>query len=147
MYFFLQTCLILWLPSWLNVKESACSAGDTRGEGSIPGLERSPGEGYGNPLQYSCLGNPTKESGRLQSIESQRVRQDLATEYPRTLYFILCLEQAGRTGEVNPALTFTRTSGAARVAGRAFLSLLYSSGPLSCMVPLEQEGEGMRLCT
>ena len=35
-------------------KESACNAGDP---GSIPGLGRSPGEGYGNPLQYSCLEN------------------------------------------------------------------------------------------
>ena len=40
---------------WLSGKESACNAGDA---GSIPGLERSPGEGNGNPLQYSCLGNP-----------------------------------------------------------------------------------------
>ena len=38
------------------VKESACNAGDL---GLIPGLERSPGEGNGNPLQYSCLENPT----------------------------------------------------------------------------------------
>ena len=37
-------------------KESACSAGDL---GSISGLGRSPGEGNGNPLQYSCLENPT----------------------------------------------------------------------------------------
>ena len=36
-------------------KESACSAGDL---GSIPWLGRSPGEGSGNPLQYSCLENP-----------------------------------------------------------------------------------------
>ena len=35
-------------------KESACSAGDP---GLIPGLERSPGEGNGNPLQYPCLEN------------------------------------------------------------------------------------------
>ena len=35
-------------------KESACNAGDL---GSIPGLGRSPGEGNGNPLQYSCLEN------------------------------------------------------------------------------------------
>ena len=35
-------------------KESACSAGDLR---SIPGLGRSPGEGNGNPLKYSCLDN------------------------------------------------------------------------------------------
>ena len=36
-------------------KESACNAGDL---GLIPGLGRSPGEGNGNPLQYSCLENP-----------------------------------------------------------------------------------------
>ena len=39
---------------WLSGKESTCSAGDS---GSIPGLGRSPGGGYGNPLQYSCLEN------------------------------------------------------------------------------------------
>ena len=33
------------------------NAGITRDAGLIPGLGRSPGEGYGNPLQYSCLGN------------------------------------------------------------------------------------------
>ena len=37
------------------VKASAYNAGDL---GSIPGLGRSPGEGNGNPLQYSCLKNP-----------------------------------------------------------------------------------------
>ena len=36
-------------------KESACNAGDP---GLSPGSERSPGEGNGYPLQYSCLGNP-----------------------------------------------------------------------------------------
>ena len=35
--------------------ESACNVGDL---GSIPGLGRSPGEGNGNPVQYSCLENP-----------------------------------------------------------------------------------------
>ena len=38
-----------------EVKASACNAGDL---GLIPGLGRSPGEGNGNPLQYSCLENP-----------------------------------------------------------------------------------------
>ena len=42
-------------PGGSNGKESACNAGDP---GSIPGSGRSPGEGNGNPLQYSCLGNP-----------------------------------------------------------------------------------------
>ena len=42
-------------PGGSEVKESACNVGDL---GSIPGSGRSPGEGNGNPLQYSCLENP-----------------------------------------------------------------------------------------
>ena len=42
-------------PDGSEVKASARNAGDL---GSIPGLGRSPGEGNGNPLQYSCLENP-----------------------------------------------------------------------------------------
>ena len=42
-------------PRWLSGKESACNV---RNEGLIPGSGRSPGEGNGNPLQYSSLGNP-----------------------------------------------------------------------------------------
>ena len=38
------------------VKNPPANAGDI---GSVPGTGRSPGEGNGNPLQYSCLGNPT----------------------------------------------------------------------------------------
>ena len=34
------------------------NAGDAGNVGSVPGWERSPGGGNGNPLQYSCLGNP-----------------------------------------------------------------------------------------
>ena len=41
----------------LEVKNLPVSAGDQRGTGLIPGLERSPGVGNGNPLQYSCLEN------------------------------------------------------------------------------------------
>ena len=41
------------------VKNSTANAGDIRDEGLIPGLERSPGGGHGNPLQHSCLENPT----------------------------------------------------------------------------------------
>ena len=40
------------------VKNPPASAGDIGDMGSIPGLGRSPGEGNGNPLQYSYLGNP-----------------------------------------------------------------------------------------
>ena len=40
------------------VKNLPVNAGDTRDVGLIPGLEKSPGGGHGNPLQYSCLENP-----------------------------------------------------------------------------------------
>ena len=57
-----------------TVKASAYNVGDS---GSIPGLERSPGEGNGNPLQYSCWKIPWMEKpGRLQSMGSQRVGHD-----------------------------------------------------------------------
>ena len=39
------------------MKNPAANAGDTRDVGSIPGWERSSGEGHGNPLQYFCLEN------------------------------------------------------------------------------------------
>ena len=45
----------LGFPGGSDSKETACNVGDL---GSIPGLGRSPGEGNGNPLQYSCLENP-----------------------------------------------------------------------------------------
>ena len=45
------------LPVGTNVKNPPASAGDVRDMGSVPGLERSPGEGYDNPLQYSWLEN------------------------------------------------------------------------------------------
>ena len=40
------------------VKNLPANAGATGNVGLIPGSERSPGEGHGNTLQYSCLGNP-----------------------------------------------------------------------------------------
>ena len=46
------------LPWWLSGEESACSAGDTGDESTIPGSERSPGGEHGSPLQYSCWENP-----------------------------------------------------------------------------------------
>ena len=44
-------------PVAQRVEESTCNDGDTGDVGSIPGLGRSPGEGNGNSLQYSCLEN------------------------------------------------------------------------------------------
>ena len=48
-------CFHFGFPGGSEVKASASNVGDL---GSIPGSGRSPGEGNGNPPQYSCLGNP-----------------------------------------------------------------------------------------
>ena len=62
-------------PGGSDGKESACNAGDL---GLIPGSGRSPGEGNGNPLHYSCLENSMERGdfGRPYSMGSQRVRHD-----------------------------------------------------------------------
>ena len=70
------------LPWWLSSRESASRAGDA---GSVPGSRRPPGEGSGNPFQYSCQGNPmdggawraighgiAKGSGRNSADEQQQ---------------------------------------------------------------------------
>ena len=52
-YMYMYICI--GFPGGSEVKASACNAGDL---GLIPGLGRSPAEGNGNPLQYSCPENP-----------------------------------------------------------------------------------------
>ena len=61
-------------------KEPACNAGDP---GSILGLVRSPGGGYGNPLQYSCLENPMDRGAWQATVrEVASVRHALASKPP-----------------------------------------------------------------
>ena len=74
----------IWTPfkKWASLvarrQRTSLPAGDV---GSVPGSGRSPGEGNGNPLQDSCLGNPTTAKlGRLQSWDHKKVRHDLATK-------------------------------------------------------------------
>ena len=62
-------------PGGSDSKASAYNAGDL---GSIPGSGRSPGEGKGNPFQYSCLENPMDGGAwwATQFMESRRVGHD-----------------------------------------------------------------------
>ena len=57
----------LGFPGGSDDKESACHEGDPGDASSIPGSGRSPGEGNGNPLQYSCLDN-SMDRGAWQAI-------------------------------------------------------------------------------
>ena len=70
----------LSFPGGSDGKASACNTGDP---GSIPGLGRSPGEGNGNPLQYSCLENP--RDGRAWQATVHGVAKSDTTEQLRDL--------------------------------------------------------------
>ena len=59
LFYFMSTYFLLGFPGGSDGRESAYSVGDL---GSIPGLGRSPRGGHANPLQYSCLENPHRES-------------------------------------------------------------------------------------
>ena len=72
----------------LNGKESACDVGDPD---LIPGSERSPGGGHGNPLQYSCLGNSMDRGawwatvmGRKESDTTKQLTQ-LSLTHPQVV--------------------------------------------------------------
>ena len=52
----------------LVVRNLPANAGDIKDKGSIPGSERSPGGGHGNPLQYSCLKNPVDRGAQQATV-------------------------------------------------------------------------------
>ena len=56
------------------IKNPCANAGDVKDSGSIPGLERFPGKGNGDPLQYSCLENPM-DRGAWRAIQSVRLNE------------------------------------------------------------------------
>ena len=60
----------------LVVKNLDINTGDIRDTGLIPGLGRSPGEGHGNPLQYSCLESPMDRGAWQATVGLQRARCD-----------------------------------------------------------------------
>ena len=55
-------------PGGTVVKNPPANAGDAQNAGLIPGSGRSPAEGYGNPLQYSCLENPMDRGARWVTV-------------------------------------------------------------------------------
>ena len=65
---------MLGFPGDSVVKNPPANAGDM---GSIPGLGRSPREGNGNPLQYSCLGNPMDRGARWATVHGVTKESDM----------------------------------------------------------------------
>ena len=74
-------------PGSSDGKESACNAGDP---GLIPGSGRSPGEGNCNPLQYSCLENPT-DRGAWQVTPHEVAESDMTERLTHTVDIYLDL--------------------------------------------------------
>ena len=67
----------LGFPGGTVVMNPPASAGDASDVGLIPGSGQSPGVGNGNPLHYSCLGNPMgRGAQRATSMGSQKVGDD-----------------------------------------------------------------------
>ena len=72
------------IPWWLKLQESACNGGDP---GLIPGLERSPGEENGNPLQYSCLENPHGQKSLVGYSSWGHKESDITERLTLTFHF------------------------------------------------------------
>ena len=72
--------LSLGLPGGTVVKNPPANTGDVS---LIPGSGRSPGEGKGNPLQYSCLGNPLDRGACWAMVH--RVARESDTDLPKTV--------------------------------------------------------------
>ena len=89
-FFFLNIYVLFkGFPGSSEDKASAYNAGDP---GSIPGLGRSPGEGNGNPFQYSCLKNPMDRAAwraTVHRVAKSRTRLSYFTHTPT--YFLAAL--------------------------------------------------------
>ena len=71
-------------PGGSEVKASACNVGDL---GSIPGSGRSPGEGNGNPLQYSCPENPMDGGAWWAAVHGVAKRRTRLSNFTFTFHF------------------------------------------------------------
>ena len=87
-------------------KESACNAGDL---GLISGLGRSPGEGNGNPLQYSCLENPNGQrsvsgyspQGCKESDMAERLTYRLNFEHKLSCLLFVAFDKFSRARQLS----------------------------------------------
>ena len=77
------------------VKNPPADAGDTRDLGLIPGSGKSPGAGYGNPLQYSCLENPMDRGTWWATVHGGCKESDTQLNDNRAFIFINNVQDSG----------------------------------------------------
>ena len=98
----IRGCLLRRLdsPGGARGEESDCQSGDLRDTGSIPGSRGSPGGGHGNPLQYSCLGNPMDRGTWRAAVHG--VAQNQTLKHLSTLHTLMrWVEGSWGRGEVS----------------------------------------------
>ena len=91
------------LPRWLRVKNLSALQETAS---SNPGSERYPGEGNGNPLQNTCLGNSMdrEEPSGIQSMELQKIGHDLMTKHQQQSYLMYWHMWTRRSLQLNVAI-------------------------------------------
>ena len=122
---FTQSQSLPWtFPNGSVVKNLPANAGDM---GSIHGSGRSPGEGNGNPLQYSCLGKPwTEEPGRLQFMAGSQKNQTQLSDWTTTKHFPQIIYYYERT---------TGHHSTGQEPGSTQLNQVISHGTTWCWIP------------
>ena len=91
------TCIYGFLSGSVG-KESACNAESTGDAGSVPGQGRSPREGIGNPLPYSCLGNPMNRRSWWATVHSVAKSQTWLSDW--YIFSCLCIYVSPCTGGI-----------------------------------------------
>ena len=94
------------------MKNPLANAGDAGDLGSIPGSGRSPGGGYGNPLQHSCLENPTNRGARgatVHRVAKSWIRLKQLSMHARTT---IGREACGKGAEIKSSFNLCRSCSA-----------------------------------
>ena len=125
-----QKLLVFSIPGVLVGKESACCAGDL---GSIPGSRRSPGEGNGSPLQYSCLENPLDKGAWTVAHRVAKSRTQLSNEHFRFDF----PSSTPHTGTANSLRSLSTRPGGAKSDTFALCSMGSGLGQMLCLKNLE----------
>ena len=89
------------------VKNPSANAGGIGHSGSVPGSGRSPGEGNGNPIQYSCLENPMDRRVWWATVDgSQRVGHDWSNTHTHTYTHTIVTQVEGKFTEATRGIIF-----------------------------------------